>query len=455
MIQRVQNPSFNSVSKPQQAPAPAPAEQSGDFFVPGEVLVRVKGGFDAPATDFADSYGAEVLHKFNLPEHGIQDNGELLQLDLPAGMSTEQAVEQMKNDPRVLYVEPNYIYHLQDQTTNTPNDLVEGLWGLNNTGQNAGTPDADIDAPEAWAKHTGSADGPIVAVIDTGVDYNHPDLKNNMWVNPGEVAGDGLDNDGNGVVDDVHGYNAYADNGNPLDGHSHGTHCAGTIAAEGNNAQGVVGVNHRARIQAIKIFSDSGSTNAAAITRGLLYANRNGARITSNSWGGGAASAAIKEAFEGGSALHIMAAGNNGSNNDVSPHYPSNYDIPNKVAVAASDRNDKRARFSNYGAASVEIAAPGKDILSTLPGGGTGSKSGTSMATPHVAGVATLIASAFPNASNEEIKTRLFEGADKLPEWQGVVAHGRLNANGALSWQPPAPPEPPAPQPPAGGETPA
>ncbi|MBS2033931.1 S8 family serine peptidase [bacterium] len=425
-------------------------------YRPGEVIVRLKGDSASLTSEagFAAKYGATVADTFDFGDQGLLDRGQLMQLKLPGNLSTEQAIAQMKQDPRVAYAEPNFIYTLpknelverkqapagpaqQDGPAQfVPNDLNDDLWGMHNTGQNNGKVDADIDAPEAWAIHTGRNDAPIIAVIDTGIDYNHSDLKANMWVNPGEIPGDGIDNDGNGVIDDVHGYNAFADNGDPMDGHGHGTHCAGTIAGVGDNGEGVVGVNHRANVMAVKIFSDEGSTDSAAILRAIEYTTKMGATITSNSWGGGGASEAQKEAFAASPALHIMAAGNNGWNNDIFPNYPSNYDIPNNIAVAATDRNDKKAGFSQYGVKNVDIAAPGVDILSAKPGGGYQLMSGTSMATPHVAGVAGLVASMYPQATAAEIKEKVLNGADKLDHLKTKVADGnRLNAHGALTWQ--------------------
>ena len=427
-------------------------------YKPGEVIVRVKGDTRSLAStqNFAEKYGATVADTFDFSNPGVADQGKILHLQLPNGLSTEDAIAQMKKDNSVAYAEPNYVYKLdvpgQAKDANPgegqqppadkpnelfPNDLPTELWGMHNTGQDGGKAGADISAPKAWALSTGSRTGPVVAVIDTGVDYNHSDLNANMWINTGEIPGNGIDDDGNGVIDDVYGYNANGDNGDPMDGHGHGTHCAGTIAAVGNNGEGVVGVNHQAQIMAIKIFDDGGSTDSAAILRGIEYATKMGATITSNSWGGGGASEAQKEAFAASDALHIMAAGNNGLNNDWIPNYPSNYDLTNNIAVAASDRNDKRASFSQFGKKTVDIAAPGVDILSAKPGGGYQMMSGTSMATPHVAGVATLVATMYPEDTAEQLKERILNGADKLNNWKGIVLDGnRLNAYGALTWQP-------------------
>ena len=418
-------------------------------FAAGEAIVALRGG-SRPAGDdsFAEKYGCSVQDCFEMGGPNLQSEQRILHIKMPEGMNTEQALAEMSKDPNVLYAEPNYIYQLDpDIPTDTPpaqstspspgtlvpNDLDSRLWGMNNTGQNGGTANSDINAPEAWAIHTGRADGPIIAVIDTGIDYRHPDLAKNLWVNPGEIAGNGKDDDGNGVIDDVFGYNAFDNSGDPLDGNGHGTHCAGTIGAVGNNNLGVVGVNHQAQMMAVKIFNDKGETNAAAILRGIEYATKNGATITSNSWGGGPYSQAQRDAFAASPALHIMAAGNNGGDNDKKPNYPSNYELDNNLAVAASDRRDKKASFSQFGKTTVDLAAPGVDIYSTLPNNRYGSLSGTSMATPHVAGAAGLVASAFPELDAAAIKAKLLEGADKLKGWESFVVDGnRLNLEGAL-----------------------
>lgn len=431
-------------------------EDKLEAHVPGQVIVKTKPQLMKSSQSVAERFGAKVLSDLGAsgPQASIQgDSGKMLQLQLPEGMSTAQALALMADDPSVEYVVPNHIYQMEEPIEGSaaggetgkagegqkmPNDLKSELWGMNNNGQNGGTVNADIDAPEAWNHTTGlpNGSGPVIAIIDTGADINHPDLVNNIWTNPGEIAGDGIDNDGNGVIDDVHGYNAFYNNGDVSDHSSHGTHVAGTIAAEGNNGQGVVGVNWQATIMPVRIFNDQGSTDAASIIRGINYASTMGARLTSNSWGGGGANEAIKEAFQQSSALHIMSAGNSGTNNDVHPHYPSDYEMDNNICVAATDRNDQLANFSCYGEKNVDIAAPGVDILSTVPGGGYKSYSGTSMATPHVTGAAGLLLAQDPTMSNDEIKARLLGGAEKIPSLAGKVATGaRLNVNNALTME--------------------
>ncbi len=434
------------------AVAEAAAKYEGADYVPGELIVKMNGGMEAGLmSDFAGEYGAKVIEKFNLPEQVFKSvGGDMLRLKLPAGINVFEAVAAMKEDGRVAYAEPNEIITLDEVQNGSqppagqqpgepgvPNDLDPKLWGLNNTGQTGGTAGADVSALEAWKVTTGdgSANGPLIAVIDTGIDYNHPDLKANMWTNPGEIPGDGIDNDGNGVIDDIHGYYPAQDSGNPMDGHSHGTHCAGTIAGVGNNGEGVTGVMQNARLMGIKIFSDGGSTTTADIVKGINYATQMGADITSNSWGGGGRSEAIYDAFKANPALHVIAAGNSNYDNDKRDNFPSNYDLDNIVAVAATDHNDRKASFSQWGANSVDVAAPGVNIWSTVPisKGSYGNKSGTSMATPHVSGGAGLIMSQFPGISNDEVKARLIYGSDKVDALKDIsVSDGRVNFAASL-----------------------
>jgi hypothetical protein len=310
-----------------------------------------------------------------------------------------------------------------------------------------------IQAQAAWERTTGSRQGPVIAVLDTGLDVTHPDIAPNLWTNPGEIAGNGIDDDGNGVIDDVHGYNAVEQTGDPYDDYTHGTHCAGTIAAVGDNGQGVTGVNWQARIMPVKMMV-KGTGTVADTVRALAYATQNGAAITSNSYGG-PYSQPEYEAFAASPLLHICAAGNEGNDNDVSryyPHdrpvgYPATFELPNVISVAASGKNDRLASFSNYGAQTVDLAAPGVSILSTVPGGGYETKSGTSMATPHVAGVAGLIATLYPNMTPDEIKTRILANVDVLPTLAGkVLTGGRLNAARALEDDTTAPAAPTAAQ---------
>jgi hypothetical protein len=327
------------------------------------------------------------------------------------------------------------------------------LWGLENFAQTGGTNDADIDAAGAWDVNTGSG-SLIVAVIDTGVDYTHPDLAANIWTNAGEIPGDGIDNDGNGYIDDVHGYDFFNRDGDPRDDHGHGTHVAGTIGAVGNNGIGVTGVNWNVQIMPLKFLGAGGSGTTADAIEALAYAVANGAAISNNSWGGDPYSQAMFDAIAAArdaGHLFVAAAGNGnifgiGQDNDAAPFYPAGYDLDNVIAVAAVDHHDNLATFSNYGATTVDLAAPGVNILSTTPGGGYGQSSGTSMAAPHVAGVAALTWDAHPDWSYDQVVAQVLGSVDPLPQLQGLtVTGGRLNAAAALgNPQPPPPPPPPA-----------
>jgi subtilisin family serine protease len=337
---------------------------------------------------------------------------------LRRGVSVKSVLDRLRKDPTVRVAEPDHEHTL----TAIPNDPRFGeLWGLHNTGQSGGTPDADIDAPEAWEITTGSEDV-VVAVIDTGVDYNHPDLTENIL----------RDGDGNVV-----GYDYRNNDADPMDDHDHGTHCAGTIGARGNNGIGVTGVTHRVKIMPLKFLGADGFGSTSAAIQCIDFAREHGAHIMSNSWGGDHFSILLLEAIQrarDAGILFVAGAGNDGRNSDRSPFYPANYNqhSDNVISVANSTRNDTLSSTSNFGANTVDIAAPGHQILSTVRGGGYASFSGTSMACPHVAGAAALLLSRYPAASSAELKLRLLANVDQPVGLEGKVATGRLNVHTAL-----------------------
>ncbi len=342
----------------------------GSTYVPGELLVKYKPGVRSEATQyFRSRWRVSTLKNFR--RIGVQH------VKLPRDMTVEEALKIYRNDPDVEYVEPNYYRYA---TATTPDDTFflppfERLWGLHNTGQDVngtnGTADADIDAPEAWDITTGNINV-VVAVIDSGVDYNHPDLADNIWTNPGEIAGNDIDDDGNGFIDDVNGWDFVDNDSNPIDADDHGTHVAGTIAAKGDNTAGTTGVCWTATIMPLRFLNGFGSGAVSDEVEAIDYAIANGANIINASFGSYTFSNAERDAIaRAGSAmiLFVAAAGNDSVDNDAvaNKHYPSSYDLDNIIAVAATEQSDLLASFSNYGATTVDVAAPGTSTYSSKP----------------------------------------------------------------------------------------
>lgn len=393
-------------------------EHTNDF-----VLVRFKAGAPATAPEtVAGALGMTVQRSFKIaPIHRLQ---------LAAGDNIATKLAALRADPNVLYAEPDYVLRA-DRMPNDP--LFSRQWGLNNVSM----PSADVSAPEAWSQTTGD-DNVVIAVIDTGVDYTHPDLAANMWTNPGEIPDNRLDDDGNGYIDDYRGWNFSTFDAmlglpadDPMDYNGHGTHCAGVIGAVGNNSVGVAGVNWKVKIMPVNFLGYFGMGFTSDAILALEYAWQNGAKVSNNSWGGGAYSQALRDAIEVAGLnghLFVAAAGNTGTDNDAIPHYPSSYDLPYVVAVAATDSSDLLADFSCYGALSVDLAAPGVNVLSTYPGSQYVNMDGTSMATPFVSGAAALLLSRNATLDPLGIKRVLLQGVDRLDSLTGKVASGgRLN----------------------------
>jgi subtilisin family serine protease len=366
----------------------------------------------------------------------------LVALEDEDGLDAETVASQYSTLPDVEYAEPVFEIHVEHSAPGKhkhADDVRFGeQWSLENTGQDGGKANADISALRAWAKTTGSKKV-VVAVLDSGVYYTHLDLINNIWERPANMAP--YFDDELGEFKDLHGFNATDRLRDPMDDNGHGTHCAGIIGAEGNNNYGIAGVNWNVEIMPLKFLNSNGSGTTKDAIEAINYAidrKQKGVnlRIISASWGSTQKSRAlsdvIKRAGDEG-ILFVAAAGNNGDDSDKRPHFPAGYDLPNMVAVAALDRNDQLAGFSNYGAKSVHIAAPGKEILSTWLDGEFYVASGTSMATPEVAGVAALILSTNPKMSVKELRDRLFNSVDKLDSLKGkVLTGGRINAAKAV-----------------------
>lgn len=404
-----------------------------------EVLVRFRAGTTV------DKMKAVARRLQDRVEDEIEAVDGLALIEGEESETAEEVAAQYRSlSELVEYAEPSYEINLDDQellrnSSAHPDDPMFGeQWSLENTGQNGGKAQADISALRAWAKTTGS-DKVVVAVIDSGVDYTHQDLMNNIWVRPPDI--NEYTDDELGTIDDTYGFNAVNDNGDPMDQNGHGTHCAGIIGAEGSNGLGIAGVNWKVEIMPLKFIDASGAGTTKDAIKAINYVidrKRAGVnvRIISASWGSTMYSKAledvIREAGEEG-ILFIAASGNSSADADKSPHYPASYDLPNVLSIAALNRHDELAPFSNYGAKRVHIAAPGAEILSTWLNGEFREASGTSMATPEVSGVAALVLSAEPDLSMKALRERLLKSVDKLDSLNGKVSSGgRINAARAV-----------------------
>ncbi len=429
-----QPPAFSSDSGEvmQQLINPTSEPPSPFSHAPDEVLVRFKKNVPPGQIKAVHSrMGAIAVTNY-------RRIGNLSRVKLFKGRSVRKAVDAYRKDPNVLYAEPNYIIQAQV----TPDDTrFSELWAMDNTGQNGGAPDADIDAVEAWDIETGSKDV-VVAVIDTGVDYTHSDLADNMFYNSADCNADGIDDDGNGYIDDCHGIDAINNDSDPMDDHYHGTHVAGTIGADGNNGDGVAGVNWDVSIIACKSLDIDGYGTIADAVECLDYISvmkDRGVNIvaTNNSWGGGYYSQALVDAIEEHRArgiLFVSAAGNYGGNNDSLLFYPCSYDVDNIICVANTDRFDHKNASSNYGKGTVHLLAPGTEILSTAPGDSYMTLSGTSMATPHVTGTTALLFAQDPDRNWREVKNLILSSGDDIAGMESITISGkRLNARQALS----------------------
>ncbi|HLL70024.1 MAG TPA: S8 family serine peptidase [Pyrinomonadaceae bacterium] len=434
-------------------------DSHGEAEDDAEVIVRFRSGTSRETINrITEGLNDRLLDRFEF----INNEAVIADED---GLSPETVAAEYRHLPEVEYAEPNFVIDLDPAETEgafdleardddddddppvvrhpgeglQPNDpLFKEQWSLQNTGQRAGTQGADVCATRAWGKTKGSRKI-VVAVIDTGVDYTHQDLHNNIWTRPAGLAPyEDLDL---GAFDDRHGFDAADNDGDPMDDNGHGTHCAGIIGAEGDNSDGIAGVNWKVEIMPLKFLSRNGSGTTKDAIECINYVvarKRAGVnvRIISASWGSTARSRALGDAIKRAGdegILFIAAAGNSSTNNDTRPHFPSNYDLPNVLSVAALTRNDVLARFSNYGAKTVHIGAPGAEIMSTWPANQYEEHSGTSMATPVVSGVAALILSVNPDLSMTDLRRRLLDTVDKIPALDGKVSSGgRVNAARAV-----------------------
>lgn len=392
-------------------------------FRPDRVLIVPKSGAQAKVARLQKAKGHRMHRQF-------EDMGGIQVLELAPGEDPVQKSQEYLASGLVDAAEPDYVIH----ASATPNDPgYYYSWGLNNTGQLGGKAHADIDAPSAWDSQN-SASNIIVAVVDTGARYTHEDLAANMWHNPREIPGNGKDDDGDGIIDDVVGMNAITGSGDPMDDAGHGTHVSGIIGAVGNNGKGVAGVCWKVQIMALKFMDSTGQGDTSDAISCINYARQHGAKVINASWGSTFGSSALRTAIssaKNAGIIFVAAAGNEQSNNDLTPSYPASYTLNNIVTVAATNgRDELDTQYSNYGATSVDIAAPGTGIYSTWYGGDSAYQylSGTSMATPHVTGAIALLCAAYPSDSYSTTISKLYAAVDKLPSLSGkCVTGGRLN----------------------------
>ncbi len=431
------------------------AADSRPAYREGEVIVKYKDGAIRTMAAMDDVYRrARVLDVKRF--HGPLAGFEHMTVDTSA-QSVESVVSELERDPNVEYVQPNYLIYADDVEV-TPTETVRadaivvpgrgirpGIQARPSESPLAADPSLGrawgiykIGADRAWAQTRGSRNV-IVAVIDTGVDYNHPDLAANMWRNPnyGRTAATGVDAQGARISHDLVGWDFVHNDNLPYDDGGHGTHVAGTIGAAGNNGRGVSGVSQRVSIMAVKFLGSNGSGDTAAAIRGIDYAISRGAKVLNNSWGGrGGPNTALRDAIQrsaNADALFVASAGNSGTDNDSYFSFPASFQVSNMITVAATTSRDLFANFSNRGARTVHMGAPGQSIYSTMRGGKYGYMSGTSMAAPHVSGAAALVWAAHPNWTAAEVKQKLMYSGDPLPGLRGRTISGRrLNVYNAL-----------------------
>jgi thermitase len=380
--------------------------------------------------------------------HELQTDKTIHLVRLSRDKDLLAAIETLKVDPNVLFAEPNYLVRMHEE--GIPNDPdFDKTWSFKNVGQvdpdgQEGSARADINILPIWATGFHGSKKIVVAIADTGIDWVHPDIAANLYVNPLDSTEDGKDNDGNGFPDDIHGWNFSSDTNDSRDDHNHGTHVGGVIGAVGNNTKGICGVNWDVSLMPLKFLDKYGYGEIEGAINAINYATMMKVHVINNSWGGGPVSEILKGAFgkaRDAGILVIASAGNDGSNNDITPVYPANYKVDNIVSVAASDNKDSLAKFkyqgepagsSNFGRNTVHVTAPGSNIYSSIPGGYE-HMSGTSMAAPHVSGLAALLWAANPTWTYSEIKDRLIKTSDPITTLTyKTFSGGRVNAYNAL-----------------------
>jgi subtilisin family serine protease len=419
--------------------AQQPSPRTRQAFHPRRIVIEQRDGIQ-PQT--LASVNSPLQQKRRLK--ALSRASKLQIVELLPGETVEEVVQSYRRSGLVKFAEPDYLLKLH-ALPDDPEFKNGNLWALRNTGQFGGQQNSDIAAVTGWDTLS-SASNVVVAVIDTGVRYTHEDLAPNIWVNPGEIPGNNLDDDQNGFIDDVHGINAVTDSGDPTDLKGHGTHVAGIIGAVGNNGKGICGVAWQVKIMPLSFFDETGFGATSDAIQCIDYAVQHGAKIINASWGGEEFSesflATVERARKAG-VIIVTSAGNENSDNDLFPIYPGNYDLDNIVVVTGTNRRDELdPSYANYGAESVDLAAPGSSIYSTWANwdGSYTFLSGTSMAAPYVSGALALLKARYPDDTERALIERLYAATDPVESLQGFCkTGGRLNLAKALGPPPPRP----------------
>lgn len=403
-------------------------------YVPGEIIVKLKG---SSKTMKAQAFIGKAVSEQSMSLKGSWSGLNMHHFKLNNDAEMEARLNQLKNDPDVEYAEPNYILRLAPTDSSQPGAMsieeARSVAAHSTVGAMAQT-SAPIQLANAWLAESSGKTPPIVAIIDTGVDINHPIFRESgaIWKNPGEIPGNGIDDDGNGYIDDVYGWNFAANNNSPLDDDKHGTHVAGIVLGSTQDILAYPMEPARIRIMPLKFLDSSGMGTTSDAVKAIYYAVNNGARVLNNSWGGGGYSNSLVDAIAfayGRRVVVVAAAGNSGMNNDVTPTYPASYTVPGILSVAATTDTDRLATYSNYGASTVHLGAPGTDIYSSVPNSLFRRSSGTSMATPFVSGIAAMVLRENPELSAYQVKQLVLSGAQPISSLQSkTTTSSRLNA---------------------------
>jgi subtilisin family serine protease len=382
----------------------------------GELLVRFRDG--VTQKDKETILAAHGARRKKL----LEGDSNFEKLDLPAGRDAKSAAANLLLNPQVQFAEPNFLISKEDLTPNDPQ--FKQQWALQNTGQNGGQYGSDIKVSKAWETTTGS-NLTVIAVIDSGIDFTHPDLAANQWTNPRPSA-----------ANDLHGWDFVTASPEITDEHGHGTAIAGLIAADGNNSVGVSGVMWRASLMSLRVLDNTGTGDIASAVEAIDYAVTQGAQVINLSWGTSGESAALREAIDRAlrrDVVVVCSAGNSGKNLDTAPYYPSSFGLKNLISVAASDNFDQPASWSNWNSRKVTVAAPGVNVLTTQRGGGYATVTGTSASAPIVTGVAGLLKSFHPGANAGAIAKAISDGSRAIASLSGKVKSGGVvSAAGAF-----------------------